>query len=171
MGTSSNSLPGTKAQGLISRGIFPLGLPGFAIVVALFKAASLSLEMAGSLAVTLRLLSLDMTFLGGLCLLAVFHFKSNRSEVRSVLKIILTLLVGFYTIHSFVLLALDEYMNLFDLGRYMHEWQVVLSFFDFLIIAVVLVFVLSVFLNIRPGRSFVNSITVTSLIAMLSGPL
>ena len=111
-------------------GRFPLGLIIFSACVALFKSFSLSLEMSDSIAMVATLLSLDSPFLGTLLLIASLHALCNSSWLRMVLKVLLAGLLGFYTIHSFVLLALDEYMSLFDLGRYFLEWQVVWSFFD-----------------------------------------
>ena len=49
----------------------PLGLLAFAVCLAVFKSASVSWEIAGSLAVLPRLIVLDFTFLALLSVLSI----------------------------------------------------------------------------------------------------
>ncbi len=60
-------------------------------------------------------------------------------------------------------------MNLFDLGRYFQEWQVVLSFFNALTISATVVFVLAVFFNGSLSKRFSTGLFVLSLLALLAG--
>ncbi len=169
MGTNTNSLnTGFTVAGFPIAG-FPLGLVGFSLIVAFYKAVTLSLEMTGTLAVMAKLLSLDLAFLGLVCLLSVLHLRSATHWMRISHRILLAALVAFYTIHSFVLLALDEYMNLFDLARFFQEWQVVLSFFDALTISVTLVFVLAVFINYRTSKRPPTGLVVALILVVLAG--
>ena len=158
-------------------GNFPLGLVILSLGLAAYKAAFLSVEMTGSLAVSAQLFALDLSFLGLLVLLCVIHAFIASMVVRSMLKILLALVVAFYIIHSFVLLEQDEYMNLFDLARYLPEWRVVFSFFDALITAVVVVYMFAVFVNRRiSGRtlvwlsSFAVVVLITGVVAARNSP-
>ena len=108
-----------------SAGHFPLGLLMLSLGLAAYKAAFLSMEMTESLAVFAELFVLDLSFLGLLVLLCVVHALIAGRVARSLFKALLALVVAFYIINSFVLLELDEYMNLFDLARYLPDsWLV-----------------------------------------------
>jgi hypothetical protein len=148
---------------------FPLGLVVFGTGVALYKAISLSLEMGDSLAMVAPLLSLDLLFLGLFCLIATRYAFSSASWARVMLKTILLGLLVFYTIHSFVLLALDEYMSLFDFGRYLFEWRVVLSFFDALITGICIVGLLAVFLDYKLTRRTIKTVVYVSVLILVVG--
>jgi len=152
-----------------SAGHFPLGLLMLSLGLAAYKAAFLSMEMTGSLAVFAELFVLDLSFLGLLGLLCVVHALIAGSVARSLFKALLALVVAFYIINSFVLLELDEYMNLFDLARYLPEPQVVFSFFDALIIGVVLVYMIAVLLNRRIKGTTLAWLSGFALIALISG--
>ena len=147
-------------------GYFPLGLLLFSFMLALFKAASLSVEITGSFSLLALLLSLDLSFLSLLALLAVAHGFSLKTLIRIPLKVLFSLAVIFYIVHTFVLLELDEYMNLFDLGRYLPEWRVVGSFFNAMSISALLVFVFAMFYN-RPISSRTLVMTAGVALAIL----
>jgi hypothetical protein len=152
-----------------SQSRFPLGLIVFSCGVALYKAISLSLEMGDSLSMATTLLLLDSSFIGVLFLLATGYSFPSHSWLRMAIKAVLLCFVVFFTIHSFVLLALDEYMNLFDLGRYLQEWQVVLSFFDVLIVSVCLVFLIAVFIDCPLAGRIQTAILIASILAFAGG--
>lgn len=135
-------------------GYLPWGLLLFSLAIALYKAFSLSAEMTAGPGLVLRLLLPDFSFLGLLCLLGLMHAMAGNRALRLLIRTALSLLVLFYAIHSFVLLALDESTSLFDLGRYLGEWSVVWSFFEPLTISVTLVFVLVIFLTCRIGPAW-----------------
>lgn len=125
--------------------------------------------MGDSIAMAATLLSLDISFLALLCLVATGQSYTGHFWSRMGLKSILVCLVVFYTIHSFVLLALDEYMNLFDLGRYLLEWQVVLSFFNALIVSVCMVFLISVLFDYPLSGKFRTAILIATILALTGG--
>ena len=135
------------------RRYLPWGLLLFSFAVALYKAFSLSSEMTGGASLVLRLLLPDFSLLGLVSLMGLLQVMAGKPALRLLVRVALALLVLFYAIHSFVLLALDESASLFDLGRYLKEWSVVWSFFGPLTISVVLVFLLAIFLDGRIGRA------------------
>lgn len=135
-------------------GFLPWGLMAFSLAVAAYKAFTLSYAMTEGPGLVFGLLLPDTAFLGLVCVLGMAHAAVNKGLLRMALKFMLALLVLFYTIHSFVLLALDEPMSLFDLGRYLVEWSVVQGFFGPVTISVVLVYVLSLFLDCSAGRGW-----------------
>ena len=127
-------------RALDNRGPFPLGLIAFVLGLAAYKAAMLTQEMTGSFELLAGLFLLDVSFLSLLGLLAVVCARSTLAWFRLLLKTLLVLLIVFYTVHTFVLLALDEHMSLFDLGRYLREWRLIPGFINATTIIALLVF-------------------------------
>ena len=107
---------------------FPAGLILFALLVAAWKAIALSLEISNSLYLAGRFLALDLTWLAILLAVGTIHALSRPGAWTLLVKAVLFLCVLYYAVHSSVLLELDEYMSIFDLARYLPEWEVVGTF-------------------------------------------
>jgi hypothetical protein len=156
-------------RALDNRGLFPLGLIAFAIGLAAYKAAMLSQEMTGTFELLGGLFLLDISFLSLLGLLAAVGAISSLGWFRLLLKTLLFLLIVFYTVHTFVLLALDEHMSLFDLGRYLREWRLIPGFINATTIIALLVFLAAIFVNVRMSRRQVMVETLLMLALLATG--
>ena len=115
----------------LSQATYPLGLALFALILAIYKAIKLTIDMGADTSVTLSIVGLDAFFLSILFLLAMLQAFFRLSWLRIISSLVLLLLTLFYLVDCFVLFALDEHANLFEIGRYTPEWRVVESFFDF----------------------------------------
>lgn len=153
---------------LHKRRLFPLGLILFAIGLAVYKAAVLSQEMTGTLEVLGSLFVLDASILSLLGLLAVTCTIGSSGWLRLLIKTLLVLLLVFYVVHTFVLLALDEHMSLFDLGRYLREWRLIPGFINASTVIALLIFVGSIFLNVQLSRNQ-RVVSVLFMLAVLAG--
>jgi hypothetical protein len=117
----------TKA---VHRQLYPLGLVVFALVLAAYKASILSIGTADAWASWALFFGLDLFYLSFLLLAAMLFGFVKGSMLRIILWLPMVFLVVIYLIDSFVLLALDDHADLFDIGRYALEDGVVRSFFD-----------------------------------------
>ena len=115
----------------LSQATYPLGLALFALILAIYKAIKLTIDMGADTSVTLSIVGLDAFFLSILFLLAMLQAFFRLSWLRIISSLVLLFLTLFYLVDCFVLFALDEHANLFEIGRYTPEWRVVESFFDF----------------------------------------
>ena len=115
----------------LSQATYPLGLALFALILAIYKAIKLTIDMDANTSVTLSIVGLDAFFLSILFLLAMLQAFFRLSWLRIISSLVLLFLTLFYLVDCFVLFALDEHANLFEIGRYTPEWRVVESFFDF----------------------------------------
>lgn len=109
---------------------FPIGLMLFVLALAVYKAAMLMVSMAVDWRAFLFLIGLDAFFLALLVLVALLHGFADSKFLRRTLWLLLVFLSVTYLVDSFVLLALNQHVPLFDMGRYALEPGVVLSFFD-----------------------------------------
>lgn len=109
---------------------YPFGILLFAFVLALYKAVVLTMEMGADWYVPVYFVGLDALYLALLFFIAILHGHSKSRLLHVALWLLLLLLMFVYLLDSFVLLALDEHVSLFDFGRYSLEWGVVQSFFD-----------------------------------------
>lgn len=134
------------------RGRLALGILIFVFGVLLFKSLRLSLDVSGSVSLTLRYLLLDASFAGLLTLLAVAHAKFRNRVLRVTGLVFLLLAALFYAVHSFVLIELDEYMSLGDLGRYLPEWEMVRGFLGPVSALVIVMLVLAALWHVPLGR-------------------
>jgi hypothetical protein len=150
-------------------GKFPLGLLFLSIFTAMFKAAILSWEMAGSVATFARLMALDFTFLALLAMAGVAHCRAKNTWIRVMIRVALVLAVAFYVVHSFVLLALDESMDLFDLARYVPETGVVGSFINTRSGIAIGAYFVAVFINRRMSNINLTRITRTAVVILTVG--
>jgi hypothetical protein len=148
---------------------FPVGLVLLGAGILLYKAARVSLEMSGSLSMAGQLALLDLDLLGLLLLLGLATALSRARILRLTIKSVLLLSVLFYAIHSFVLLELNEYMSLFDLARYLPEWRVVHSFLGPLALAVICLWVLAAFLDLRISRRQQYAVAAVALAMLAAG--
>ena len=115
----------------LSQATYPLGLALFALILAIYKAIKLTIDMGADTSITLSIVGLDAFFLSILFLLAMLQAFFRLSWLRIISSLVLLFLTLFYLVDCFVLFALDEHANLFEIGRYTPEWRVVESFFDF----------------------------------------
>ncbi len=115
---------------LTNRKSFPIGLMLFVPTLAIYKAAMLTVSMAVDWRAFLFLVGLDTFFIALFLLLVLFRDFCDSKLLRSTLGLLLVYLSVMYLVDSFVLLALNQHSPLFDMGRYVLEPGVVLSFFD-----------------------------------------
>lgn len=157
---------------LITQASYPFGLALFAILLAVYKAASLTSEMGADGYRFLILLSLDASFLALILVLTQLLAYIQQKWVRFIVLVSLTFLTFYYLVDSFVLLALDEHASLFEVSRYTPEWGVVLSFFDMTAYTAILLFLVSMFLFLKPVPAVKKSgfflIAATLVLAALS---
>jgi len=109
---------------------YPLGLVLFALALAVYKAAMLSAGSPDALSAWALYLGLDLFYISFLLLVAVLFGFTKTWILRIPLWLLMTFMAAIYLVDSFVLLALDDHADLFDIGRYGLEDGVVLSFFD-----------------------------------------
>ncbi len=150
---------------------YPSGLLAFSVILALYKALILSLEMTGSPAVSAWLFALDLSFLALLALLGLLHCYLGNALARLLVRILQAVSAGFYLVHSFVLLELDEPMRFFDLARYLPETAVVGSFFNVLTISAVLGFAVMMFINLRLNKRVLTWAGAITVVLLLTGLL
>lgn len=131
----------------LSKATYPLGLALFALILAIYKAISLTIDMGADTSMALSLVGLDAFSLSILFLLALLQAFLRLSWLRVIFSLVLFFLTLVYLVDCFVLLALDEHANLFDIGRYTPEWGVVHSFFDFKAYLAILLLLLSLWLT------------------------
>ena len=129
---------------------YPFGLVLFALLLAVFKAANLMATMGGDGYRFLLLLGLDSFFLSLLFIIALLQTYIRLKWLRFIAWLSLVFLTFYYLVDSFVLLALNEHASLFEIARYTPEWGVVRSFFDTAAYASILLFLVSMFLFVKP---------------------
>ena len=125
---------------------FPLGLVLFALVLAVYKAGIIAVDSGTGLQVWALLIGLDLFYLGFLLFLAILLGVVKPRVLRFPMWLLLVFMTAIYLVDSFVLLALDDHADLFDIGRYALEDGVVLSFFDTAAYAAIALLLLSLFL-------------------------
>jgi phosphoglycerol transferase MdoB-like AlkP superfamily enzyme len=123
---------------------YPLGLTLFALLLAVYKAVSLTIDMGTGMVTVWSIIGLDMFFLSILFLLALIQSYTRLNWLRRVLGLVLFCLTLIYLVDCFVLLALDVHADLLDIGRYTPEWGVVKSFFDFRVYTAIVLLLISV---------------------------
>jgi phosphoglycerol transferase MdoB-like AlkP superfamily enzyme len=124
---------------------YPLGILLFALVLAFYKAVLLTMEMGVDWYASLYLVGFDAFFLALLFFVAMLQSHSRSKLLHVALWFLLAFLTFGYLLDSFVLLALDEHVSLFDFGRYSLEWGIVRSFFDVSAYGAMVFFLLSLF--------------------------
>ncbi|MDX1460013.1 MAG: sulfatase-like hydrolase/transferase [Xanthomonadales bacterium] len=147
----------------------PIGLLAFALAVALFKAARLSLDVSGAVWGAGAYLAQDLTALGILLLSALLAGRFDTGPVRRVCLLLLALLVLFYALHSVVLLELDEHMSLFDLARYLPEASVVASFIGPGMLMMLAVLLAALAWSRTVGKKGARWLTIIGVLAILGG--
>ena len=133
----------------ITQASYPFGLVLFALLLAVYKAATLTTEMGADWYRFLMLLGLDAFFLALVFILSLLLGYVKLKWLRVIVWLALTSLTFYYLVDSFVLLALNEHASLFEIGRYAPEWGVVLSFFDRTAYVAILLFLISMFLFLK----------------------
>ncbi len=129
---------------------YPVGLVVFVLLLAVFKAVRLTSEMGGGWLRLVALLASDAAFPALIFLVALVQGLSRLKWLRGVCWLVLFLLTVVYLVDSFVLLALDQHATLFEIGRYVPEWGVVLSFIDASALTAILSLLVSVFVFAAP---------------------
>jgi lipoteichoic acid synthase len=151
---------------------YPFGLALFALLLAVYKAATLTSEMGADWYRFLILLGLDAFFLALIFILGLLPGYVQLKWLRAIVWLALTFLAFYYLVDSFVLLALDEHASLFEIGRYAPEWGVVLSFFDTTAYMAILLFLISMFLFLKSTPAVIRFgfgiLGFTLLLAVLS---
>jgi len=126
---------------------FPLGLVLFALALAVYKAGIISVDAGAGWQAWSILFGLDLFYLSFLLLLAIVIGTLKTRILRLPVWFLLVIMTAIYLVDSFVLLALDDHADLFDIGRYGLEDGVVLSFFDTTAYVLIASLVLSLFLS------------------------
>lgn len=144
-----------------NRGV-PLGLLLFVLLVAVYKAAMLSAEMAAGWPTFLILIALDFFYITLLLLIGIALGFSRPRILRTLLWMVLTFMSFIYLVDSFVLLALDEHAPVYEIGRYAPESGVVLSFFDAAAYVAIFLLLISTFVIC----TFTTRIKKTSFVAL-----
>lgn len=144
-----------------NRGV-PLGLLLFVLLVAVYKAAMLSAEMAAGWPTFLILIALDFFYITLLLLIGIALGFSRPQILRTLLWMVLTFMSFIYLVDSFVLLALDEHAPVYEIGRYAPESGVVLSFFDAAAYVAIFLLLISTFVIC----TFTTRIKKTSFVAL-----
>lgn len=126
---------------------FPLGLVLFALALAVYKAAIISVDAGAGWQAGSILFGLDLFYLSFLLLLAIVIGILKPRILRWPVWFLLLIMTAIYLVDSFVLLALDDHADLFDIGRYGLEDGVVLSFFDTTAYVLIASLVLSLFIS------------------------
>jgi hypothetical protein len=149
---------------------YPLGLVLFAVFLAIYKAVSLVLQMGAGSYRFFVLLGTDCLFLAVFFMIALLQAVSRPKWLRSIFWLMLVVMTIFYLIDSFVLLELDEHPGLFEIGRYLPEWGVVMSFFDSVTYFAILSLLVSMFVYIRATpavRKFSLVLLITAVLSTL----
>ena len=149
-----------------SQASYPFGLVLFALLLAIYKAVILTTEMGADWYRFVILLGLDAFFLSLLLLLVLLQGFVRLKWLRIIVWVALTFLAFYYLVDSFVLLALDEHVSLFEIGRYAPEWGVVLSFFDTTAYMAILLLLVSMFVSLK-STAAVNRLSFFMLACIL----
>lgn len=152
IGAATNSKIETSPRSMnqgTSQVFYPFGLVLYVLMLAIYKAAMLTIEMDADWYRFLILLGLDSFFLALLLLLALLHGFVQLKWLRITIWVSLTFLSIHYLVDSFVLLALDEHASLFEIGRYAPEWGVVLSFVDTTAYMAIVLLLVSMFVRLK----------------------
>ncbi len=124
---------------------FPLGLVLFALVLVVYKASIISVDAGAGWQAWSVLIGLDLFYFSFLLFLAIVSGALRTRILRLPVWFLLAFMTAIYLVDSFVLLALDNHADLFDIGRYGLEDGVVLSFFDSVAYLAIATLVLSLF--------------------------
>ena len=136
-----------------SQASYPFGLVLFTFLLAIYKAVILTSEMDADWYRFVILLGLDAFFLTLLLMLALLNGFVQLKWLRTIVWLALIFLTFYYLLDSLVLLALDEHVSLFEIGRYAPEWSVVLSFFDKTVYMVVLLLLVLMFVSLKSTKA------------------
>jgi hypothetical protein len=147
---------------------YPLGLVAFVLLLAVFKAVRLTSEMGGGWVRPIALLGSDAAFLALIFLIALVQGLSRPKWLRGLCWLFLFLLTVVYLVDSFVLLALDQHATLFEIGRYVPEWGVVLSFMDASALTAIVLLLVSVFVYAAPTATVKRIGLILSGVALLA---
>ena len=132
-----------------SQASYPFGLVLFAMLLAVYKAVGLITTMESDWLSLVLLIGLDSVFLAFLFMLALFQALLHLNSLRFLLVVPLAFLTFYYLVDSFVLLAINEHINLFEILRYTPERGVVLSFFNTAAYTAILLFLVSMLLFLK----------------------
>lgn len=127
----------------------------------------LAIEMAAGWQTFLIFAGLDSFYISLLLLVGILHGYTRPVVLRAVFWLALIFMTFIYLVDSFVLLALDEHAPLFDVGRYSPELGVVLSFFDAMAYAAILLLLASMFV----ACAFSPAVKKTSFVLLLTALL
>lgn len=119
----------------------------------------LSIEMTAGWQTFLIFIGLDAFYLALVLLVGILRGFSGPVILRTALWLLLVFMSFIYLVDSFVLLALDEHAPLFEIGRYSPELGVVLSFFDAMAYAAILLLLILMFF----GCAFTPAVKKTSI--------
>lgn len=150
-------------------GRLALGVLLFVTGILLFKSVRLSLDVSGTTLLTWRYVLMDAAFIGLLTLAALVHAGFRHRVLRAAGLVLLLLVALFYAIHSFVLIELDEYMTVGDLGRYLPEWEMIRGFLGPVSVLVFVVLLLAALLQVPVGRGAQRWIMLVSVCLAGSG--
>ncbi|MGA9572506.1 MAG: sulfatase-like hydrolase/transferase [Lysobacterales bacterium] len=147
---------------------YPLGPVSFVALLAVYKAVRLTADIGADGYRFLTLLGTDAFFLALVFLIAFLHGISRPRALRVLFWLILICLTFFYLLDSFVLLALDQHVSLFEVGRYAPEWAEVSGFFNIPVYIAVVTWLVSscVFVRTTPALKRIGLfLWVTALLA------
>jgi len=134
----------------------------FALVLGLYKAGVLTGSMHAPWKSFYALWSLDFFYIALLLLVSIWSVRSKSNWGRRLSWLVLFLMGAFYLLDSLVVLALNEHANVFDIGRYVVEWDVVQSFFDSRTYLAIGLFFGSLFLS-RPFSKLLQQVSLILL--------
>lgn len=153
----------------MSKQRFPLGLVLFSLALAVYKAGMLTVSIGAGRQNLAQLVGLDLFYLSFLFLLAILIGYIRIGWLRTPVWLVLVFMTAIYLVDSFVLLALDQHADLFDIGRYSLEPGVVLSFFNMAAYIAITLLLLALFL-VRDFTAPMKKMSITLLVfALLAG--
>jgi len=154
---------------VINKQRFPLGLVLFSLALAVYKANMLAVSIGAGRQILTLLVGLDLFYLSLLFLLAILIGYLPSRWLRIPVWLVLVFMTAIYLVDSFVLLALDQHADLFDIGRYSLEPGVVLSFFNMAVYIAIALLFLALFL-IRDFTVSMKKMSITLFVfALLAG--
>jgi lipoteichoic acid synthase len=147
---------------------YPLGLVVFVLLLAVYKAIRLTADMGAGWGRSVPLLGADAFYLALIFLLALLQGASGRQWLRATARLVLFVLMLYYLVDSLVLLALDQHVSLFEIGRYAPEWGIVTSFFDAKVLTVAGLMLVAVFIRTKPEPAVLRTGLILSGAALLA---
>lgn len=147
---------------------YPLGLVLFVLALAVYKTIRLTLDMGAGWGRSVPLLGADAFCLALVFLLALLQGVSRRKWLRGLAWMPAFLLVLFYFVDSFVLMALDQHTTLFEIGRYAPEWGVVKSFIDAQVLTASVLLLVALFVYAKSTPAVIRTGLILSGAALLA---